>query len=356
MISNLVKQKSDVHNKIKKASARPEVIEAAIEYFEAEVVTDLNRNLEDDVCTEIINALNADSTVPDKKREELTSLYHEGKIGEFLAMSFIYAIGKTNKQTKKKKADPGMPSLPGIDDIFFLSEVNNKCPICHNWLVKTIKGRTSQKYAIVKIYPDDLTSQKAQLFQEARRLAKKQDSNDNKIALCRNCAQDYLLDTELEEYMTLFDIKQQFAQSYRIQQELNDMVLEDDIKEVIHALGSIDHVDRLQELSLEVIQIKKKIRPENAILLDDLIRDALTYYRFVEDNFSQINVFNLIASEIQATFYKIEKNVPEQVDVVNKLTEWILKKTKMADKYYRACGIIVAFFVQNCEVFYEITE
>jgi intein-encoded DNA endonuclease-like protein len=358
MVSNLVKQKSDVHNKIKKASARPEVMEAAIEYFEGEVLTDLNPNLEDDVCMEIINSLKADISVSDKKREELISLYRDGKIGEFLAMSFIYAIGKPNKQSKKKEAQD-FEIHSAIDDAPLIYEVDNCCPLCPNLLTKTtVKGKTTYKYSIVSIYPGDLADEDAKLFKEAREPAKNLNTHDNKIALCHDCAEDYVLDTELEEYIALFDIKQRYAHNCRIKQELSGMVLEGDINEVIHALGQIDNSEGLQKLSLAALEIKQKIHPENALLLRDLKNDVLDYYRFIQDVFSQIGNFELIASEVRATFYKIEKDYPDQNEIVEQLANWVLEKSDMPSgrNTRRACEIIVAFFVQNCEVFYEISR
>lgn len=356
MISNLVKQKSEVHHKIKKASARPEVMKVVIQYFEKEVVTDLNPNLEDDTCTDIIRALKADPSVSEAKREELLSLYQDGKLGEFFAKSFLYAIGKPNKLNKKNEPK-AVGTYSAVDDVPLIYEVNNRCPICLNLLTQsTAKGRTARGHTIVNIYPNDLNSEHAKLFQEARKPDPKLDSNDNKIALCHGCAKNYTLDTELKEYTALFDLKQRYVKSYRMKQKLNQIGLEEDIREVIRAFEKIDQTQTLQELSLEALEIKQKIHPENVILLEDLKNDILRYYRFIEKTFSRIDRFDLIAAEIRVAFYQIESDCSDQNDVMEQLTKWMLEKADMPQKrtLRRACEVIIAFFVQNSEVFYEL--
>jgi hypothetical protein len=274
-------------------------------------------------------------------------IYNDGESAEFLAMCFLYAINRENK-----KVELDMP----VEDAFLVNEVKNKCPLCYDLLVKSTKGRSLQRYSITKIYPDHLSDEDEKRFRNECPPEKKLNSYHNKIALCQDCSEDYCFEIELADYVELSDIKQQYAQNYQMEQELDSMTLEDDIQDVIHALGRIDNIEDLQKLSLEVLDIKKKIYPENVILLDSITDKVLKYYRFIETTFSQINNFNLIASKVQTTFYKIEKDYPNQAVIVNQLTDWILKQTKMPKENRQACEIIVAFFVQNCEVFYEITE
>ena len=346
MISNLVNQKSDVHEDIKKASADPDVIHKVIDYFSSAVLDDLSPHMELDTYQKMIDLLDKDLSVPPEKEKALLAIYDEGETAEFLAMCFLYAINRENK-----KIDLDM----AVEDAFLVNEVRNKCPLCYDLLVKSTKGRALQRYSITKIYPDHLSDEDKKFFQNECPPVRKLNSYDNKIALCRDCSDDYSFGVEFADYVELSNIKQQYAKNYRMEQELDHMMLEDEIQDVIHALGKIASIEKLQTLSMEALEIKKKISPENVILLDDLTDKVLKYYRFIEDTFSRIGNFKLIASEVQATFYKIEKMYVSQADIVNQLTDWMLKQAKLSGENRRACEIIVAFFVQNCEVFYEIT-
>ena len=70
MVSNLVKRKNEIHDAIKEASAKPEVIVKAVEYFNKKVVPRLNPHTGNDCCENIIRMMERDANVPQKKREE----------------------------------------------------------------------------------------------------------------------------------------------------------------------------------------------------------------------------------------------------------------------------------------------
>ena len=347
MISNLVNRKTDVHESIKKASAEDEVITDVIDYFKDEVFPDLNPHVEEDTYQEIIHLLDKDPSVPHQKQDELVALYRSGETAEFLAMCFLYAVGRPNKRLEIDA---------GIDDTPLIYEAGNKCPLCQKNLTEQVKNQPKRKYKIVDIYPKDLSVEDEQLFQNSRKNIKKLKSYDTKIALCTSCADHYSQETELSEYIELADLKDEYIKNANLQKKINNASLEIEIKEVILELNNIGLDIKLADFKLDVMKIDKKIRPENTLLLRHLKNDVLQYYHFIEDIFSRVDHFEEIASEINATFYKIEKIYPTQDEVVYYLSEWILQKTNLSKAYHPACGIIVAFFVQNCEVFYEIAE
>ena len=252
MISNLVKQKKEVHNKIKKTSAKSEITEVVIRYFKDEVVTDLNPHLTDDICTEMTKLLNEDTSVSDKKRKELIALYQEGLIGEFLAKCFLYAVNRPNKQI-------GTP-----------------------------------------------------------------------------------------------EVEKQIDGSYGFKDVLKRVPLEKEIKEVIIALDTVRNVGELEALSLNALRIDQKILPENVLLLNKLKTNVLHYFYFVRNSLSQTDNFECIALDIRKAFLKLEKTGHLQDEIIDHLTMWIWEQTGRKSKI--ACEIIVAFFVQNCEVFNEIAK
>lgn len=346
-ITRLINREREVQDAIKKASARPEVIANAINYFKDVVVPDLNPHLQDDTFSNLIKLLEKDVTVPNKKYKELAAYYSANKIGEFLARSFLYAVSRQNKSSEQ-----GVE----VDDLPLLYEVNHNCALCNTSLLKSKNKRTLQKYSITKIYPDNLSDEDKELFQNKRQPAKKLDSYNNKIALCPNCSDMYTFDVELSDYVELFDIKEEYATKRRLQQELNNLPLEDEIEDVIHALGNIKQLDELEKFNLDVLKVNQKIRPENVILLDILKSYILKYYRFIENCFSEIGNFESIAIDIRKAFIKLEKVYKNQNEIIDGLIEWMLQLTGLPKEKRRACEIIIAFFVQNCEVFYEITE
>ena len=55
---------------------------------------------------------------------------------------------------------------------------------------------------------------------------------------------------------------------------------------------------------------------------------------------------------------KLEKSGMSQPDIIEYLSEWIRNKTNLGTESKTACSVVVAFFIQNCEVFYkdEVSE
>lgn len=50
---------------------------------------------------------------------------------------------------------------------------------------------------------------------------------------------------------------------------------------------------------------------------------------------------------------KLEKGGMKQGDVIEYLAEWIRNKTNLGTDSKTACQAVVAFFIQNCEVFHK---
>ena len=65
------------------------------------------------------------------------------------------------------------------------------------------------------------------------------------------------------------------------------------------------------------------------------------------DDFS----FDELADEIRLAYHKLKREKLSQTELFNRLANWILEKEKLDNSYLEAARIIVAFFVQNCEVF-----
>ena len=80
----------------------------------------------------------------------------------------------------------------------------------------------------------------------------------------------------------------------------------------------------------------------------------LQYYRYIESIFSESETnFDLIASEIKMCSQKLETSGMSQSDVIDYLSEWIRNKTNLGTESRPACNAVVAFFIQNCEVFHK---
>ena len=92
---------------------------------------------------------------------------------------------------------------------------------------------------------------------------------------------------------------------------------------------------------------------------EQLGMNVSAYYPHIRDYFMELEGKNgfcmdVLSSQIKSCFIKMDVISKDKSDVFNRLVEWIMAKTLSTSR--DACEAVVSFFVQNCEVFREITE
>lgn len=353
-ITSLIQQKVEVQNEIKKASADPKIIAEAKNYFDDVVFPKININLVDDICHRLTLLYSNDTSVPSNKKADLDNLLTSNDLGNFLCQCFLYALNRDNKSLEHELR---------TDDNPLLSEVDYQCPLCHSPLIKKIKNKSVKKYEITKIFPNDLSSDEQDLFIANRTPAVHLDSSDNMIALCSDCSESYLLNPELDKYIKLFGLKEYAKKNYQMHVQLSTLNLEDEIKNIINGLYDINSNTAMQDFRMDPLLISEKIDPSCFVLKQTITSYVLQYYKFIRKLFSELdsfseNRFNIIASEIKIAYETIHPTCSSQEEIFAKISEWIMKQLNMpnSQKYRISCDIVVAFFVQNCEVFDEITK
>ena len=79
------------------------------------------------------------------------------------------------------------------------------------------------------------------------------------------------------------------------------------------------------------------------------------YYNKIKDQFSDLEgsdfSFDELAATIKLAYFKFKREKLDQEGIFNHLANWIREKEQLSEDYLEASRIIVAFFVQNCEVF-----
>lgn len=344
-ISRLVSRDDHVPDGIKQASLLPNVIDEAIKYFRDKVVKDLNPHLKDDTINNVIRLISVDSTIPDSKKKSLIAYHTAGDDARFLAEVFLYAVNRPNKKVNETIE---------YEDAPLLAEANYECPLCHNKLVDTVKGKAIKKYRITQIFPDDLDAATATVFNAAYPTPSKLDIPENLIALDENCSDRYLLSPTVDEYKKLHEIKETLSRNYAAKSAVNSIQLEEDIRTVLDALSQIKDVSELVKLEYDALHIDEKFEPENFILKNETLLQVVMYYRYIEKVFSESDAdFDMIAAEIKISSQKLEKAGMTQAEVVSQLSEWIRNKSGLRADRQLACNIVVSFFIQNCEVFHK---
>lgn len=346
MISNLMKRKKDVHGDIRSGAGKPDVRKWARDKVKEEVIPKINPILIDDTCDKILNAMSADRNVSNGFCDKMQQLYADRNFLDFYTDAILYALSVTN-------LPPEETTQQG--DFMLLREADYKCPLDGIKLWKKKKGNYVYQYRIVKIYPEGLDDDAAQTFTRICPPPRSLDMDSNKIALCRDCAEDYVDEPTPEMYQKLLECKGNIVRQYKREQISAESDIEDEIVDVIKAIAGINAETQLTPFT-DALEIKEKILPENWNLGVAIRDDVVRYYPFIEKQFSLLDgaegsTFNIIRSEVTVCYEKYEREGLNQMEIFDALSEWILQAKGLGKKHKDAAVVMISFFVQNCAVF-----
>lgn len=139
---------------------------------------------------------------------------------------------------------------------------------------------------------------------------------------------------------------------------ITNIDIEKALSEIVNTLAKTPQEKLDVVLKYTPFNVDKKIIPSNALLKKDITDDVVDYYTYIEylfKNASKNNtvLFDRIAEAIKYTSDNyISQGLPQQ-SVFDYMVAWLKQKAASANE--TACKIIISFFVQNCEVFHEIT-
>lgn len=241
----------------------------------------------------------------------------------------------------------------------FLREVNFHCPICGAPLQNSKQSKRALKlFEIAHIYPNRPTVEQYSTLEGLERLGENCEDFENKIALCLNCHRKQDFRTTQDDYLRLLEKKKKLLTESALDDATNTLGLEDEISEVVKNLAQISSED-LNNISFSIVRIENKFS-KNEVLLKNKISDYIRYYYpFIREEFRRLECndsfsFDALSSQMKSCFSKMDRLTSDKSLIFKNITHWIQQKT--ASDNSEACEIIVAFFVQNCEVFREVTE
>jgi hypothetical protein len=254
---------------------------------------------------------------------------------------------------------PRIPIGKNMDHAYLL-EVKGLCPRCGKYLLAAKGSNMNKLYQIAHIYPNKPLPKEVIELDGLERLGVNCEDFANKIALCKVCHGYYDDHKTKDEYLDLLEIKKSLLRLSKARIASSHQDIEDEIVLVINALAKID-VSKLEKIKLEykALRISNKVEDKYLILKNKIELYVCTYFNFVKETFQcleqaeQIN-FEMIASEIKVTFFKCEKETQNKSEIFLSLVNWL--KSKIAGVSFESCEVLISYFVQNCEVFHEITE
>ena len=344
-------RKRNIPSDIITSSTTPDSKTQLLDYFSTFIVPDINPALVEDYYGKLENLIANDDSINPKKKNSLHKL-SEGDKSKYLTEVLLYALTKQNKDevTKLDK-----------DTIPLLAQVDQTCPICHEPLIKTIKGKTIYFFTVTRIYPEFLDSSLKDEFDIIKPKPTEPDDIANKICLCDVCSLNYLHTPTTAMYSRLLQLKKLSVFEGAASSTLAKYELEEKIVDILNKLATTDPEGALiKDFRMKPLDPCNKIPRDNYLLVKTIKDDNEAYFWFIKDHISQLDAnkssFPIIASEIKTAFLKLESEGHDQNEIYEALIDWIMNKHLLSASYKDAAHIVVSYFVQSCEVFNEITE
>lgn len=254
----------------------------------------------------------------------------------------------------KKREEPSEADLR-----LYLREVEYHCPLCGNELQsRNQKKRAQKKFQIAHIYPNRPTVEQYLLLHNLERLGENCEDFENKIALCVECHQTQDFHTTVAEYNHLLNIKKRCLVQTALHDATSTLGLEIEIDKIVEKLANMLESD-LAELNYEPVPIAKKFANQDILLKSKISGYVTSFYPYIRDSFRKLDGksgfhLQVLSEQIRGAFIKMEGISKDKTLIFSKIVEWIKNETH--SNSLEACEAIVSFFVQNGEVFYEITE
>ena len=244
--------------------------------------------------------------------------------------------------------------------IEYALEVEGYCPKCGKYLL-TPKGNSMHKeYEIAHIYPNSPTKKEKEELDGLERLGRNCEDFENKIALCRKCHRYYDDNKTKSEYIELVEIKKKLINKANAKKKISKVEIEEDIRLIIRDICNVSG-EEISKIKLEykALKISKKIEDKYFMLKSKVEGFACNYFNFIKETFKnyeneEIVDFDIVAQEVKLAFISCAKNNDDKSDVFNLMVEWVKSKTQNSSR--EACEALISFFIQDCEVFNEITK
>ena len=347
MISRLANRQDEVQSAIQSAAGSQAILGYAENYVKEKIIPVLSLIAQTQIESDILAQMKRDTSVPDKIISNCEMQYQNTDYVGFFRDAILFALGRGHNTLPEAKVKS--------DDFYYLTEADSRCPHCGNRLWKKVNGKVRNQYRIIHIYPEDLEKDQEAEFVKIKPRPIQLDVPENKIALCQDCAEEYLMDPTAEEYQSLLEKKQEISRHTKEREISSKSNLEDEIVDVIKAIAQPDAGKGMPPFA-QVLSLDEKFKPEFSTLKRTVTGWVNDFYPFVEKQFSindtnSANTLDLIRAEVNTIYLQYKKLGMNQQEICDSIANWMLNKNGLDTQYKTACYIVVAFFIQNCAIF-----
>lgn len=241
------------------------------------------------------------------------------------------------------------------EKLFLHNEVGGKCPFCGEILTYKKNNKIHKSFEVAHIYPANPRPDEVLLLQNEERLSDDVNDLKNVIAVCRICHKKFDTPRTVEEYRTWVRLKKRLLQDMELKNTYGLFNVEVEIKVVLEKLNNETTEEELIQLNYDSLKIDEKTNETFPFAIKRTVKnDVVDYFDYMQRLFRDINQMNpykfeTLASQINCFYLKCMQINQNQEAVYTSLVDWLNEKTDSYSK--RACEIVIAYFIQDCEVF-----
>lgn len=247
-----------------------------------------------------------------------------------------------------------------VEKELLFSQVDGMCPYCANSLIYSKNGSFQKKYELAHIYPLNPSQQEINLLKDEPKLSDDVNALDNLIPLCLDCHKIFDTPRTLNEYRELYILKKKLIEDKNISNLYQTYTISEEIVSIINFLSTHSFDGSAAKLEYIALKVDQKLKVDfNPVLKKHIIFDVTEYYQYIKKLFAELEMvtpgkFDLIAGHIKIFYLNMKLETTNQELIFNKMAEWLYARTKQGS--IDSCKVIIAFFIQNCEVFDYVAQ
>lgn len=240
-----------------------------------------------------------------------------------------------------------------------LEEVDGSCPMpgCGKSLVNEIDGKVYNQYEIAHVFPNKPDEFQKLNLKDVEVDGENSEALANKIALCRDCHKIYDNNTTEVSYLQMLERKRKLAVRLKAKKEISKVVIEDDIVKTIEVLTTMKKEDLEKSGRLEYKSLAVEQKVEDYMLCSNIESKVTQYFNFVRSSFKRFDLsgerFELICHSVRLLYLQLKVEKLTQYEIYETITNWFVSKTQGTRT---VCEIMTSFFVQNCDIYDEISK
>ena len=180
---------------------------------------------------------------------------------------------------------------------------------------------------------------------------------ENLLPLCPSCYAKVKQSQDPRVRRRMQELKEQLLWESKQQAILADEHLEHNIEQVLNRIV-LTPPEKLEPLNYTPVSVRKKIEPRHNLLYVKVLNYVTAYYSKVDQWLKQLDQegtlrFQTLCNQMRVSYLKLELDGLSQPEIFQQLVEWLHGNTHQDRS---ACEVVVSYFVQNCEVFHEVTQ